>query len=137
MGRWANDMSKGVHVEKIASNILAGSSVRLLTVEKGPAGMRVYWTKPGATARSRRDTESSFKLSELKQVTSGRETALLQRRGKSKYEDRYISLVTSERTLDLLTSNTETAQALVRGFELLMKHPSACIAKFAESDDLA
>ncbi|RLN87674.1 hypothetical protein BBJ28_00003643 [Nothophytophthora sp. Chile5] len=86
---------------------------------------RVFWQKAvGAASKVGKGKharlEQSIALGDVVQVTRGMKTTVLKRSGDVARYERYVSLVTPIRTLDLELPNAQLADFLQRGFDQLL-----------------
>lgn len=85
---------------------------------------RIFWQKPAKDKRSKKARlDQSILLADVVQVVRGMKTDVLKRSGDVAKYERYLSLVSDDRTLDLELATEADSEFLRRGFErLLLQH---------------
>lgn len=109
-------MSQGVELSKF--NKWGWSQKRSVLIEHMEAGERMFWQKPGQN--SRRDTESSIKIRDVKDVRTGMETDMLRKKGKKGQDHLYFSVIAGSKELNFEAANREERDWFVSGFRAIM-----------------
>lgn len=82
---------------------------------------RIFWQKPSAKDKPKRaKLDQSIVLSDVLQVVRGMKTDVLKRSGDVAKYERYLSLVTDDRTLDLEFPTDAKCEFFVQGFDQLL-----------------